>query len=105
VESLYYSGWEFELHDGRWQSNIKVDAPISELVSRWQSLEGTELTSEQYDHLKPNLAVPETVEVWYQDLEEPQRVTFFRLPDFWLFKTWQDKWVAISVDENYLMPE
>lgn len=53
VESLYYSGWEFELHDGRWQSNVKVDAPISELVSRWQSLEGTELTSEQFDHLKP----------------------------------------------------
>ncbi|HHF3232023.1 TPA: hypothetical protein ACPJ2O_003603 [Vibrio diabolicus] len=105
VESLYYSGWEFELHDGRWQSNVKVDAPISELVSRWQSLEGTELTSEQFDHLKPNLTAPETVEVWYQDLEEPQRVTFFRLPEFWLFKTWQDKWVAISVDENYLMPE
>ncbi len=34
------------------------------------------------------LNAPETMEVWYQDLDEPQRVTFYRLDNFWLFKNW-----------------
>ncbi|ANQ25187.1 hypothetical protein OTK59_05435 [Vibrio natriegens] len=105
VSAIYYSGWEIELKNGEWQANIKVSIPSEELVARWQSLEGTELTEQQYETLKHQLKAPESIEVWYQDLDEPQRITFYRLSDFWLFKNWQDKWIAISVDDGYLLPK
>lgn len=105
VSAIYYSGWELELKNGEWQANIKVSIPSEELVARWQSLEGTELTEQQYETLKHQLKAPESIEVWYQDLDEPQRITFYRLSDFWLFKNWQDKWIAISVDDGYLLPK
>ena len=105
VSAIYYSGWELDLHNGQWQSNINVSLPAEELVARWQSLKGTELSEPQYESLKPQLDTPETIEIWYQGLDEPQRITFYRLPDFWLFKNWQDKWIAISVDGDYILPE
>lgn len=105
VSAIYYSGWEIEKSNGQWQSNIKANIPVQEFVARWQSLQGTELSEQQYDSLKPKLDSPETVEVWYRGLDEPQRVTFYRLADFWLFKNWQDKWIAISVEGNYILPE
>ncbi|HCG6789797.1 TPA: hypothetical protein NJ263_003306 [Vibrio parahaemolyticus] len=105
VSAIYYSGWELELKNGEWQANIKVSIPSEELVARWQSLDGTELTEQQYETLKHQLKAPESIEVWYQDLDEPQRITFYRLSDFWLFKNWQDKWIAISVDDGYLLPK
>ena len=105
VSAIYYSGWELELKNGEWQANIKVSIPSEELVARWQSLEGTELTEQQYETLKHQLKAPESIEVWYQDLDEPQRIIFYRLSDFWLFKNWQDKWIAISVDDGYLLPK
>ncbi|ARV71452.1 hypothetical protein [Vibrio campbellii] len=105
VSAIYYAGWELDKQNGQWQSNIKAHIPVQEIITRWQSLEGTELTSEQYEQLKPHLSSPESIEVWYQGLEEPQRITFYRLDDFWLFKNWQDKWIAISVDGNYIMPK
>lgn len=105
VSAIYYSGWEMDLNSGQWQSNIKTNIPTAELVARWQSLEGTELSEQQLDTLKSQLTAPESIEVWYQGLDEPQRVTFYRLTDFWLFKNWQDKWIAISVGDDYLLPE
>ncbi len=105
VSAIYYRNWELELHNGQWQSNIKANITAKELVARWQSLQGTELSEQQYNSLKPLLTTPETVEVWYQDLDEPQRVTFYRLSDFWLFKNWQDQWIAISVEGDYILPE
>ncbi|MEF1308641.1 hypothetical protein QTO01_00840 [Vibrio mytili] len=105
VSAIYYGGWELENIDGQWQSNIKANIPAQQLVSRWQSLEGTELSAEQYQQLKPELKAPETIEIWYQGIEEPQRVTFYRLKNFWLFKNWQEQWIAVSVDGNYLLPE
>ncbi len=105
ISAIYYRGWELERNNGQWQSNIKANVPATELVTRWQSLEGTELSTQQYQTLKAQLTTPETVEVWYQGLDEPQRVTFYRLADFWLFKNWQDKWIAISVQSEYILPE
>ncbi|WP_038890942.1 hypothetical protein [Vibrio campbellii] len=105
VRAIYYAGWELDKQNGQWQSNIKANIPVQEIVTRWQSLEGTELTPEQYEQLKSRLSSPESIEIWYQGLEEPQRVTFYRLGDFWLFKNWQDKWIAISVDGSYIMPK
>ncbi|EGQ8282748.1 hypothetical protein BBL81_19035 [Vibrio parahaemolyticus] len=105
VSAIYANSLELEFRDGRWHANADVPLPLSELIARWQSLEGTELNSQQYEQLKPSLSSPESIEVWYQGLEEPQRITFYRLDDFWLFKNWQDKWIAISVDSNYIMPK
>ncbi|EHV9720826.1 TPA: hypothetical protein ACMDUX_003256 [Vibrio parahaemolyticus] len=105
VSAIYSNSLELEFRDGRWHANADVPLPLSELIARWQSLEGTELNSQQYEQLKPSLSSPESIEVWYQGLEEPQRITFYRLDDFWLFKNWQDKWIAISVDSNYIMPK
>ncbi len=105
VSAIYYSGWELEKSNGKWQSNIKANISIQELITRWQSLQGTELSEQQYQKLKPKFETPETVEIWYQGLDEPQRVTFYHLDGFWLFKNWQDKWIAISVDGNYILPE
>lgn len=104
VSAIYFSGWGIEKQNGQWQSNIKAHIPLQEIITRWQSLEGTELTSEQYEQLKPHLSSPESIEVWYQDQEEPQRITFYRLTDFWVFKNWQDQWIAISVSTDYLFP-
>ncbi|MCG0020792.1 hypothetical protein [Vibrio parahaemolyticus] len=105
VSAIYSNSLELEFRDGRWHANADVPLPLSELIARWQSLEGTELNSQQYEQLKPSLSSPESIEVWYQGLEEPQRITFYRLDDFWLFKNWQDKWIAISVESNYIMPK
>lgn len=104
ISAIYFSDWELEKHDGQWHSSIKANIPVQEVVARWQALEGTELTQEQYQQLKDRLPAPESIEIWYQGLEEPQRVTFYRLSDFWLFSNWQGKWIAISIDGHYIMP-
>jgi len=65
----------------------------------------TEVDDETYQSFLPILRNPQTVEVWYSDREEPQRITFYQTPRFWLFKNWQDKWIAISVEQGYLLPE
>ncbi len=105
ISAIYYRDWELTLNKGQWQSNIQANIPATELATRWKSLEGTELSEQQYSALKTQLNTPETIEVWYQGVEEPQRVTFYRLADFWLFKNWQDKWIAISVQSEYILPE
>ncbi|MDF2153943.1 hypothetical protein [Vibrio sp. CAU 1672] len=105
IRAIYFHGWELAQENGQWTSSVKAEVPLAELVQRWQSLQGTELSAEQYQTLRPRLTRPESIEVWYQGMEEPQRVTFYRMGEFWLFKNWQDKWIAISVDGSYLMPD
>lgn len=105
VKAIYFSGWDLEKQNGDWQSNLKATIPAQAIIERWQALKGTELSQDQYEQLKPHLSAPESIEIWYQDLEEPQRITFYRLDDFWVFSNWQGKWIAISVDDNYLMPK
>ncbi|MGR5542141.1 hypothetical protein ACPV5V_26695, partial [Vibrio campbellii] len=83
--------------------NIK-DVPVSELISRWQDLEGTLLEEDVFTAIRSNLGSPETIEVWYQDVEEPHRITFYRSDEFWVFQNWQQQWIAISFDVDYLIP-
>ncbi|MDN3684043.1 hypothetical protein QW180_09030 [Vibrio sinaloensis] len=101
----FFSTWSLELHQGQWQSSVSSAIPEAELASRWQSLVGTEISQANFDSLKPQLSAPQSIEVWYLDQEEPQRITYYQTPQFWLLKNWQDKWIAISVDTRYLMPE
>lgn len=57
-----------------------------ELVQRWHALTGTEVDEATYRALQPTLPNAQTIEVWYADREEPQRITFYQTPQFWLLK-------------------
>ncbi|NVD05358.1 hypothetical protein FCU94_00295 [Vibrio sp. JPW-9-11-11] len=104
LQALHFSNWSLEKNQGRWRSTIPTSITEQELAQRWQSLVGTELTQEHVDSLKAQLGVPQSIEVWYLDQEEPQRITYYQTPQFWLLNNWQDKWIAISVESGYLMP-
>ncbi|EKO3432343.1 hypothetical protein NTH35_003944 [Vibrio fluvialis] len=104
LQAMHFARLSLELNQGRWRATPPTEVAPEELVKRWQELVGTEVDDETYLSLQPNLRSPQTIEVWYSDQEEPQRVTYYRTPQFWLFKNWQDKWIAISVDNGYLLP-
>lgn len=105
LQALHFANWSLENNQGRWRSSIPSAIPEADLVKRWQELVGTEVNQQSFGDLKPQLGSPETIEVWYFDQEEPQRITFYQTPQFWLLKNWQGKWIAISVEPRYLMPE
>ena len=65
---------------------------------------GTPVDEDNYRSLKPRLINLNSLEVWYRDQEEPQRITYYQLPQFWLLKNWQEQWIAVSVEANYLLP-
>jgi hypothetical protein len=104
LRAIHLPRWSLEKVNNEWTSSTSMDVSAAELVQRWQGLVGTEVDSKNFNQLKPNLASPQTIEAWYFDQEEPQRITFYQMPQFWLFKNWQDKWIAISVQSEYLVP-
>ncbi|MCG6369474.1 hypothetical protein [Vibrio fluvialis] len=104
LQAMHFARLSLELNQGRWRATPPTEVAPEELVKRWQELVGTEVNDETYLSLQPNLRSPQTIEVWYSDQEEPQRITYYRTPQFWLFKNWQDKWIATSVDNGYLLP-
>ncbi len=85
-----------------WKADPLTQLQAIELAQRWQALVGTEVTDKQFSTIKPTLPAPMTVEVWYVDQEEPQRITIYQAEQFWLFKSWEEKWLAITVDGMYL---
>ena len=74
----------------------------SQLIERWFTLEGTVLNEESVKVLKTKLPAPSTVEVWLEHQEEPQRVTIYQAPNFWMMQNWQGEWIAVSAEEGYL---
>ena len=74
----------------------------SQLIKRWFTLEGTVLNEESVKVLKTKLPAPSTVEVWLKNQEEPQRVTIYQAPNFWMMQNWQGEWIAVSAEEGYL---
>lgn len=104
LQALHFSDWSLEKNQGRWRSTIQSAIPEQELAQRWLGLVGTEVSETDFDTLKPRLGNPRSIEVWYLDQEEPQRITYYQAPQFWLLKNWQDKWIAISVEPRYLIP-
>ncbi|WP_159655995.1 hypothetical protein [Vibrio atypicus] len=105
LQALHFSTWSLEKQQGQWTSTLESHIAEAELVGRWQDLVGTEVPQANFDSLKPSLGAPKSIEVWYVDQEEPQRITYYQTPQFLLLKNWQDKWIAVSVDNRYLMPE
>lgn len=105
LQALHFSDWSLELNQSRWRSSQPVSVAPEILAQRWLDLVGTEVDDATYDSLSPILRNPQTVEVWYTDQEEPQRITYYQTPQFWLLKNWQDKWIAVSADRNFLFPQ
>ncbi|MEZ8043450.1 hypothetical protein AB6C46_03560 [Vibrio sp. 10N.237.312.C02] len=109
LQALHFAKWSVVQEDGRWVYQMKESASeqsvsAQELSQRWQQLVGTEVDSQTYTDLTPQLNTPHTIEVWYQDQEEPQRITYYQLAEFWLLKNWNDQWLAVSIEESYLFP-
>ncbi len=105
LKSLYSSKWSLTYQQQHWILSTPSSIEPKDLALRWISLVGTEISDEQYQSLKANLPSPSSIEAWYLDQEEPQRITFYQLPQFWLLKNWQDKWIAVTVDKSYLFPD
>ena len=74
----------------------------TKFIERWFTLEGTLLNEESVKVLKTKLSAPSTVEVWLENQEEPQRVTIYQAPNFWMMQNWQGEWIAVSAEEGYL---
>jgi len=109
LQALHFANWSVVLEDDHWvyqfkETTLPQTTSAQELSQRWKELVGTEVDSQTYAGLKPQLNTPHTIEVWYQDQEEPQRVTYYQLPQFWLLKNWNDRWLAVSIEEGYLFP-
>lgn len=105
LQAIHFPSFSLELNQGRWRETPpRSHLDPEEWVKRWQQLAGTEVDEETFRSLHSLLNHPQTIEVWYLNQEEPQRITYYQLPQFWLFKNWQDKWIAISVDAEYLLP-
>ena len=110
ITAMHFSQWSIVLNEDGWEyqeqgRSLKLTEPSAQTLSqRWQQLVGTEVDSETYQSLSASLSSPQTIEVLYQNQEEPQRITYYQLPDFWLLQNWQGKWLAVSVESEYLMP-
>ncbi|WP_087023395.1 hypothetical protein [Thaumasiovibrio subtropicus] len=105
IDRMVFPQQEIALNEsGEWQVENPIPVAASELVSRWQQLLGTQIDEQTRDLLKPQLTHPQTVEVWFDGIEEPVRVTVYEMPQFWLMQNWQAEWIAISVEKNYLFP-
>ena len=110
ITAMHFSQWSIVLNENGWEYQeqgrpTELTQPSAQTLSqRWQQLVGTEVDAETYQSLSASLSSPQTIEVWYLNQEEPQRVTYYRLPDFWLLQNWQGKWLAVSVEPEYLMP-
>ncbi|NGN99177.1 hypothetical protein G5S52_16425 [Grimontia sp. S25] len=87
-----------------WQTDRKLSISATELANRWINLSGTEIDTDTYDKLKPGLREPATLVVDRGEAVEPLRLTYYQLPQFWLIQNWENRWLAVSVDPNYLFP-
>ncbi|MEZ9254150.1 hypothetical protein AB4139_12645 [Vibrio cyclitrophicus] len=109
LQALHFAKWSVIQQGNHWVYQFKgTDLPqtttAKELSQRWKELVGTKVDTPTYTDLTPRLNTPHTIEVWYQDQEEPQRITYYQLPEFWLLKNWNDQWLAVSIEESYLFP-
>ncbi|KJG25503.1 hypothetical protein UB37_02880 [Photobacterium iliopiscarium] len=87
-----------------WESNPSITLDIATVVARWQALVGTEVSEQQLVSLKSQLKTPRTVEAWLVGYSQPQRITAYQLPHFWLFNNGAGQWLAVTVDADFLFP-
>ncbi|WP_456296424.1 hypothetical protein M1D72_21090 [Vibrio sp. AK197] len=104
LTALHFNYGVLELRDGEWEANFTVKDSAPQLAQRWQTLVGTPVDEETFEQLEPNLKGPQSIEAWYRDREEPQRITIYRSPQFWLMKNDQQRWVAVTAERTDLFP-
>lgn len=104
ISRLVLPRYELALQGSQWQATPAMEGSAQSLVEHWQSIAGTIVDEQMMAKLKPQLGAPRTVEVWLQSAQEPVRVTVYQLPQFWLLRSWQGAWLAVSVEESYLFP-
>jgi hypothetical protein len=104
LTALNFAHWSLAIGAEHWRSSQPMTITEDEAVERWQTLTGTAVDEETYQKLIATLPAPSSIEVWYQNLDQPQRITYYQTPKFWLFKNYHDIWIAVSVDEAYLFP-
>lgn len=104
VKTINFTHFSLQHQQGQWHSTAELPMSAGNLARRWLALQGTVVDDNTFTSLSPHLGNPATIEVWYNDQVEPQRITFYRTAKFWLFQNWQNKWVAISVAKDYIMP-
>lgn len=104
VKTINFTGFSLQKKQGEWYSTAQLPMSAANLAERWLSLQGTLVDEKTFESLVSRLGNPSTVEVWYDNQAEPQRITYYRTAKFWLFQNWQHKWVAISVAKDYIMP-
>ncbi len=89
--------------EGIWQSKSDTGLEaenITQVVEHWSELQGSIVTDEMKQQL--SLPLPSTVEIWTAEHEEPQRITVYQLPTFWLFKNGVADSIAVTVESEYL---
>ncbi|WP_434357308.1 hypothetical protein NF212_15900 [Parasalinivibrio latis] len=91
-------------NDAGWKADKPLLTSGDELASRWLNLEGTEISGNNLSKLKPALRSPRSLEAWDRTREEPFRITYYQLPQFWVLQNGNSQWLAVSVDEGYLFP-
>ncbi|WP_318514052.1 hypothetical protein [Photobacterium leiognathi] len=103
IQRVVFPHFTLKQSNGQWQSSSNLSISASELVQRWQHLQGTVVDEATISKLSLQLPPPQTVEVWGKQQAEPIRLTVYALPKFWLFNNGQH-WVAVSVAADYLFP-
>jgi hypothetical protein len=104
VLQIDFAKWSLQKEGDTWRATHSLSIPAPELMQRWQQLVGTEVSESTYNQLKSGLPSARSIEVWYIGQEEPQRITYYQTPKFWLMQNWQQQWIAISVAPDYLFP-
>jgi hypothetical protein len=103
LQAIYTSDWSLEESQSQWQLTPPSSISAKAFAERWQDLEGTLVDDETFKQLESKRSLPQSVEVWYDGVEEPQRITAYYLKTFWLFKNWQQKWIAVTLPTDYLL--
>lgn len=107
LNSLRTTHWSLIRQGNSWY--IKPLSTLTQsavkLKQMWQSQQGTVVEGELLKRLQSQLNDPISIEAWYDDLVEPQRITAYKLPSFWLINNWQGKWLAVSALDEILLLE
>ncbi|MBY3788285.1 hypothetical protein HPQ32_07510 [Photobacterium carnosum] len=104
IQRLLLPKMAFQHSVAGWESNPSITLDIATFIARWQTLAGTEVSEQQLVSLKSQLKTPRTVEAWLVGYSQPQRITAYQLPHFWLFNNGAGQWLAVTVDADFLFP-
>ncbi|NLS13574.1 hypothetical protein HGP28_11790 [Vibrio sp. SM6] len=103
---IYLNGtWRFIDSHATEQSGITA----ATYLERWLALTGTVIDSSMVEKIimsaeDASQSQSEHLTIWYQGDSEPQRLTYYVLPRFWLMKNAQGQWMAVTVPDGYLLP-